>query len=101
MSERSTARLRRLAAGVPLPDSLSARSARFDDHWFLFSRSTTLLPSATAPAPAAAAAAARQLERHPSGPHHTVAVVRPSTSPNPARYSPSWSAPISEPLLPE
>src|ERR1035438_3049310 len=99
MSERSTARLRRLAAGVPFPDNLSGRSARFHDHCSLSSRSTTPLLSATAPAPAATAAAARQLERHPSGPHHTVAIVRPSTSPSPARYSPSWSAPLSELLV--
>src|SRR4029453_8370741 len=92
MSEQSTARPRPLAAGVPFPDILSGGSARFHDHCFLSSQSTTPLLSATVPVPAVAAAAARQLERHPSGPHHTVVIVRPSTSPNPARYSPSWSA---------
>src|ERR1017187_6127 len=92
MSERSTVRLRRFAAGVPFPDNLSGRSARFHDHRFLSSQSTTPLLSATVPAPAATAAAARRLERPPSGPHHTVVIVRPSTSPTPARYSPSWSA---------
>src|SRR5215471_8596648 len=101
MSERSAARLRRLAAGVPFPDNPSGRSAQFRDHCLGSSRSAIPLLSAMAPAPVGASAAATQPVGLPSGPHHTWVIVRPLTSPDPARYSPGWSAPLSEPLVPE
>src|SRR5215471_8623733 len=100
MSERSAARLRRLAAGVPFPDNPSGRSAQFRDHSLGSSLLSIPLLSAAAPVAVAASAAATQPVGLPSGPHHTGVIVLPSTSPDPARYSPGWSAHPSEQLGP-
>src|SRR5215469_7655700 len=100
MSERSAARLRRLAVGVPFPDNPSGRSAQFRDHCLGSSRSAIPLLSTMVPTPVGASAAATPLVGLPSGPHHTWVIVLPSTSPDPARYSPGWSAHPSEQLGP-
>src|SRR5215472_15708080 len=50
------------------------------------------------PAPVGAPAAATPLVELPSDLHNTWVIVRPSTSPDPARYSPGWSAQLSEQL---
>src|SRR5215471_9740882 len=101
MSERSAARLRRLAAGVPFPDNPSRRSARFHDHSLGSSLLSIPLLSAAAPVAVAASVAATRLVGLPSDPHHTLAIALPTPWQAPAPCSPCWSAPLSEPLVPE